>query len=410
MPRHDHWPATVPGQQAKPPALDPNKRTVKLLVNDQQVANGGVVLLPKGESMVHVGIQVRSVATHPEETWFRFDLETDPRRSQCLSRSRIAVRSPSISLFFSRTAMRPSPVRGDTMPRLLSVALIAVSILASLTTRMVFAAPGDITLTAPTVVCPKAHVGDEQLQGQYDEMWGRYERAIESETKAVEDELGRLYDSAKFNGNLDLVLFWDGMKKSFAEAGNVRWETAVQKKDWEKRFGGAVFPEDLTTVLRRCEAGYGKARTDLQDGYKALIAELTKKGKVAEAQAIKSEMENIWTRSAEPSPKPESSPPTPKPGSQRPLLQRIAGKWSRFGVGYFYQFNANGTAEIIDRGSNRVTSRVRMTVISAEAVEAVWDSGFRDRFVLAGDDMVAVMNWNPAGKRDGDGFVLERMK
>lgn len=304
------------------------------------------------------------------------------------------------------------------MPRPL-ILLIAFGLFtATLVASPALGVPGDVSLETPNAACPKSQVGDEQLQAKYNEIWDLYEKTIQRESKAVEDEIGRLYDRAKSAGNLDLVLFWEGLKKSFAEAGKVGWQPTTQKKDWAKRFQGTEFPDDFTAVLKECESGYGKAKVELESGYKALIAELTRKGKLAEAQAIKSEMGNIWARSSESAPRPEPTPrPRPEPQTaapkqapQKPLLERMAGKWSRFGEGYFYHLHADGTAETVDQGTNRVTNRVRMAAVSAEAVEAIWPSGFRDRFVLAGDDLIAVINWNPRGKRDGAGFVLERMK
>lgn len=51
---------------------------VKVAVNNLQVASGQQVVLPKGDSLVHVLIEVRKTATQPDETWFRLDLEAEP--------------------------------------------------------------------------------------------------------------------------------------------------------------------------------------------------------------------------------------------------------------------------------------------------------------------------------------------
>jgi len=286
--------------------------------------------------------------------------------------------------------------------------LLLVVVLAS-TAVTAFSAPGDITLTTPTVACPKTQVGDEQLQAKYNAMWEKYEKAIKSEAAAVADEIGRLYESAKAKGNLDLVLFWDGFKKSFSDSGRIHWENSIQRKDWSKRFQEVDFPDEFAGVLRKCESGLGEAKTDLEDAYKALIAELTKKDKLEEALAIRTELGGLWKLESEAQQKEDQPNAARNPRPQKALLERMAGKWSRFGTGIFYQLHPNGNAEVVDRGTNRVLHRVRMNVISPESVEAAWDNGYKDHFFPAGDDIIAVINWTPAGKRDS-GFVLERIK
>lgn len=159
---------------------------------------------------------------------------------------------------------------------------------------VLLAAPGDVSLAKPTVVCPQTRLGDETLQSDYDSLWKAYGENVEKATKAVGQELTRLYESAKSAGNLDLALFWSGMTKSFAETGKVKWEPANQKKEW-KRFGDAEFPDGLTAVLTKCDADYDKARVVLDAGYKALEVSLTKADKLEQALAIRKESQALWS-------------------------------------------------------------------------------------------------------------------
>jgi hypothetical protein len=151
------------------------------------------------------------------------------------------------------------------------------------------------------------------------------------------------------------------------------------------------------------EKPISEARQELQD----LSTKLIKDGKTDEATAV---LGQVKTLEADVMKMANASNGGGKAVLQKPLLERMAGRWSRLGEGYFYHLHADGTAETVDQSTNRVTNRVRMAVVSAEVAEAVWPNGYRDRFVLAGDDLIAVMNWNPRGKRDGAGFVLERIK
>jgi len=174
------------------------------------------------------------------------------------------------------------------MTRMTSAALIAL-----LATQAVYAAPGDIAHAKPTVACPQTQLGDDVLQSQYDELWRTYGEKVATATKAVEDELTRLFEAAKSDGNLDLALFWHGLKKTLAETGQLRWEPMSQKKDW-KRFGEAEFPDGLASILSQCEDSYGKARDELKQGYKALEEALTKVDKLELALAIRKEFEGLW--------------------------------------------------------------------------------------------------------------------
>lgn len=174
------------------------------------------------------------------------------------------------------------------MTRMTIALLIALS-----ATQSVYAAPGDIFLTKPTVGCPQTQLGDDALQSQYDELWLAYGEKVATATKTVEEELTLLYEAAKSTGNLDLVLFWDGLKKSLAETGQLRWEPASQKKDW-KRFGEAEFPEGLTAILSESDATYENARDELRQGYKALEVALTKADKLDQALAIRKEFGSLW--------------------------------------------------------------------------------------------------------------------
>lgn len=190
------------------------------------------------------------------------------------------------------------------MIRLALVALVALS-----ASSLVSAAPGDVSIAKPSVACPQTQLGDEALQSQYDGLWKAYGEKVAAASKATEEELTRLYEVAKSAGNLDLALFWNGMKKSFADTGQLRWEPAKQKKDW-KRFGDAEFPEGLTGILSKCDAGFDKAKDALEEGYKTLEVALTKADKLEQALSIRKEFAALW--GAVPSPPPD--PPKPDPG------------------------------------------------------------------------------------------------
>jgi hypothetical protein len=198
--------------------------------------------------------------------------------------------------------------------------MISAVLIALLATQLVSAAPGDVSLTKATVAWPQTQLGDDALQPQYDELWRAYDEKVAEATKAVEDELTRLYEAAKSDGNLDLALFWNGLKKTLAETGQLRWDPTSQKKDW-KRFGEADFPDGLASILSRSADRYEKARDELGRGYKALEVALTKADKLEQALAMRKEFDSLRGEAANP---PTADVPKPSAKAEvEDLLKQI---------------------------------------------------------------------------------------
>lgn len=78
------------------------------------------------------------------------------------------------------------------MNRMTTVLLIALS-----APQSIYAAPSDVSLTMPTVLCPQTQLGDDALQPQYDELWRAYGEKVAKATKTVDDELTSLYAAAQ---------------------------------------------------------------------------------------------------------------------------------------------------------------------------------------------------------------------
>lgn len=177
------------------------------------------------------------------------------------------------------------------MKRLLALALFVPAF-----GGVAVSAPGDVSLAKPVVASPQAQLGNEKLQAKYDDLWKSFQAKVEEGDSSVEQELARLYESAKTAGKLDLALFWTEMKKSFADTGRLAWEPSKLKKEWKKRFGDSEFPDELTTVFRKCEVSFREATNGLEAGYKELEAELTKADKLEEALRLRSELKDVLAR------------------------------------------------------------------------------------------------------------------
>ena len=200
---------------------------------------------------------------------------------------------------------------------------LAFGFLACLAFQVAVAAPGDVSLARPSATCPNTQLGDEKLQSEYQSIWQAFQEAIEATGTTVENELTRLYEAAKSDGNLDLALFWDGLKKSYAETGQLSWEPTSQRNGW-KRFGNADFPDSLADILARCDADYDKARQSLEAGYKSLEVALTKADKLDQALAVRKESQGLWSGTMPKSVVPEQ-PQASMPPSSKSLSNLLEG-------------------------------------------------------------------------------------
>ena len=267
------------------------------------------------------------------------------------------------------------------MTRMTSAALIAL-----LATQAIYAAPRDIALAKPTVACPQTQLRDDVLQSHYDELWRTYGEKVSTATKAVEDELTRIYEAGKSDGNLDLALFWDGLRKTLAETGQMRWEPTSQKKNW-KRFGEAEFPEGLTAILSRSEAGYKQARDELVRGYKGLEVALTKADKLEQALAMRKEFEGLWGTAspsqAEPSVANNDGPP------RKPAIAKTVDLIP------FVQLQGPGTTGIWKWVGRTVRGGSKEAVKTPISVDVPEEYDFVVTFIVAGGGQVNMSSSSP---------------
>lgn len=151
------------------------------------------------------------------------------------------------------------------------------------------------------------------------------------------------------------------------------------------------------------EKPLGEARTALEVLAKKLVDEKKYEQVKAVTDQIATLEADVLKMAVAPAPA-----PAPRPAPQKPLLERLDGKWDRINNPAHYRLNKNGIAECVEDNGQKVISQGRMSVMSPDVAEIRWSDGFRDLFYLAGDDVIAVRQWLPDGKRES--FALERMK
>jgi len=202
-----------------------------------------------------------------------------------------------------------------------------------------FGAPA-VVVKKPSLACPKTELSDSDLASRYTLIWEQFKKDVEEASRELQDAIESQSKAAKSSGDLNLALFWQGFEKRFQEKGEIQWDGASQKKNWNDRFGDAVFPTDFTAAVKRAERAYETAVTDLQKGYGELVSQFTKAEKLDEALKIRDELRELLggDKPAPPSlPKPVPKPePKPKPApaylsSMQPIEKRLQNGWFDIG-------------------------------------------------------------------------------
>jgi hypothetical protein len=273
------------------------------------------------------------------------------------------------------------------------------------------AAPSEVSVSKPSLVCPQAKLGNEDLQAQYEKVWKQFFAEVDLATKALDSEIATRFTEAQTAGNLNLALMWDGMKKQFDQLSELRWDSAKEKKTWKQRFGAADFPDDLTALLKRCDQDYKSARERLEEGYKNIESALTKAGKLNEALKVQAELKEVLAGVPVPQPalptKPEEKAP---PVIKKSLPERMAGQWTRHGFPEYFLVTQDGVWKRVSKDAkNTVLDSVVLKMVTPDVAEVHYPSGWRLECRLAGEDVIAVSETRPDKVRT-QGFVLERTK
>lgn len=153
-----------------------------------------------------------------------------------------------------------------------------------------YSAPAVVVAKKPSLVCPKTELGDPELQARYATMWEDFLSDVGEATKRLQAEIETQAKSATGAGNLDLALFWKGMAKEFEQKGEVRWDEAALKKDWNERFADAAFPKSFSVAVGKASEAYATATKELERNYGKLVAEITKTEQLELAVKIRGEL------------------------------------------------------------------------------------------------------------------------
>lgn len=267
------------------------------------------------------------------------------------------------------------------------------------------ASPSEASVSKPSLVCPQAKFGNEDLQAQYEKVWKQFTAEVDLATKALDSEIATRFTEAQKAGHLDLALMWDGMKKQFNQLSELRWDSAKEKKTWKQRFGEADFPDELTALLKKCDQDYKSARERLEEGYKNIESALTKTGNLEQALKVRAELKAVLAGDPVPPTVPQATPQTVNKNS---LKERLAGNWIRTKTPDIVVFANDGSGQLINTTTGRNWGNGQLRFPSEEVAEIKWSNGYVWQMRLAGDDFLAICESDPAGQVAGDGIVLIR--
>jgi len=201
-------------------------------------------------------------------------------------------------------------------------------------------------------------------------------------------------------------------------------------------FAAIAAGEELTTrdIIRRAEEAasekvresWEKFQTDIQapldQARKELndaITKLNADKRFTDAQAVqkaladleKTVMSKTVSIVIQPGPKPQPVKPEPvKPEPvppQKPLLDRLAGKWTHPTATLMYYFGQDGSFHEDDKVDGRVNATGRGVLITKDIAEFKLSNGFKIHARMASDDVAALLIWGPAGN-PVPGLVLQR--
>ena len=184
------------------------------------------------------------------------------------------------------------------------------------------ATPTETSVSKPSIVCPQAKLGNEDLQAQYEKVWKQFTAEVDQATKALDSEIATRFAEEQKAGHLDLALMWDGMKKQFSQLSELRWDSVKEKKTWKQRYGEADFPDDLTALLKKCDQDYKSARERLEQGYRNIESALTKAGNLDQAVKVRAELKAILAGEPVPQPVPQPVPSPFATGYREPASQK----------------------------------------------------------------------------------------
>lgn len=153
--------------------------------------------------------------------------------------------------------------------------------------------------------------------------------------------------------------------------------------------------------LKAFEKANEKPIAEARDKFQELAKKLIGDGKTDEATAVLGQVKTLEADVMKMAKAPEPSGGGGKPAPQKPLLERMVGKWRRIDPQQEYFVAADGMIRAQNGDAGKLTST------SPESAEVVFRSGWKFQIIMVNDELACCLAWKPTGERT-HGFALER--
>lgn len=163
--------------------------------------------------------------------------------------------------------------------------------------------------------------------------------------------------------------------------------------------------------LKAFDKANEKPIAEARDKFQELAKKLIEDGKTDEATAVLGQVKTLEADVMKMANAPAPVGGGGKPAPQKPLLERLAGKWDRSNDQSYWVIERDGTAGCRNLQSHKPChqdSKVR--VIDEETGEIAWPNGWRWQIRMAGNDVLAIHETGPDGKVFADGLILTRQR
>jgi hypothetical protein len=147
------------------------------------------------------------------------------------------------------------------------------------------------------------------------------------------------------------------------------------------------------------ETQLAKTRDELKEIAKKMLDD----GKTDEATAVLNQVKTLDKEILEAANAPAKGEVGKKMAPQKPLLERMAGKWRRGGDNFVFVISPDGRIQISNGDQGK------LVLAGPETAEVVLKSGWKLRFFMAQADVACGLEWDSRG-RQTPGFVLERIE
>lgn len=157
---------------------------------------------------------------------------------------------------------------------------------------------------------------------------------------------------------------------------------------------------NLATFVQANEKPLAKAREEMAE----LIARMNKEGRSQLATSLQKRLNGLEETVQK---RVRTEVPIVVP-PEKPLLERMEGKWIAHDYPEYFMVNDGGAwIQVKNDGKGTVIESVAMQLLDYETAEVRYKSGWCLQCRLAGDDVLAVTEIRPDGRKSR-GFALER--